>query len=64
VAGWHSLSTEESQVAQPVAAGRSNPEIAAELTLSRRIVQVHASRITAGMVGRSTSSTSPDVRGP
>jgi DNA-binding SARP family transcriptional activator/DNA-binding CsgD family transcriptional regulator len=45
VAGWHSLVGDEVRVAELVATGRSNPEIAAELALSRRVVQAHVSRI-------------------
>jgi DNA-binding CsgD family transcriptional regulator len=45
VAGWDALVGDELRVAELVAAGRSNPEIAAELLLSRRVVQAHVSRI-------------------
>ncbi|EWM11522.1 BTAD domain-containing putative transcriptional regulator [Kutzneria sp. 744] len=45
VAGWHALVGDEVRVAELVALGRSNPEIAAELALSRRVVQAHVSRI-------------------
>ncbi|MFI9161079.1 response regulator transcription factor [Kitasatospora aureofaciens] len=45
--GWASLSPTELRVAHLVAAGRSNPRIAAELLLSARTVQSHVSRILA-----------------
>ncbi|HEY0494341.1 MAG TPA: BTAD domain-containing putative transcriptional regulator [Kutzneria sp.] len=45
VAGWHALVGDEIRVAELVALGRSNPEIAAELALSRRVVQAHVSRV-------------------
>ncbi|MFC0541153.1 BTAD domain-containing putative transcriptional regulator [Kutzneria chonburiensis] len=45
VAGWHSLVGDEIRVAELVALGRSNPDIAAELALSRRVVQAHVSRV-------------------
>ncbi|MFI9383596.1 BTAD domain-containing putative transcriptional regulator [Kutzneria sp. NPDC052558] len=45
IAGWDSLVGDELRVAELVATGRSNPEIAAELALSRRVVQAHVSRI-------------------
>ena len=37
----------EQQVAELVAAGRSNPDIAAQLFISRRTVENHVSRILA-----------------
>ncbi|GAA3434763.1 BTAD domain-containing putative transcriptional regulator [Kutzneria kofuensis] len=45
VAGWNALVGDEVRVAELVALGRSNPEIATELALSRRVVQAHVSRI-------------------
>ncbi|MFI9324839.1 helix-turn-helix transcriptional regulator [Kitasatospora aureofaciens] len=45
--GWASLTPTELRVAHLVAAGRSNPQIAAELLLSARTVQSHVSRILA-----------------
>jgi len=45
VAGWHALVGDEIRVAELAALGRSNPEIAAELALSRRVVQAHVSRV-------------------
>jgi len=46
-AGWPSLTEMEQQVAGLVAAGRSNPDIAAQLFISRRTVESHVSRILA-----------------
>ncbi|MFJ9850365.1 LuxR C-terminal-related transcriptional regulator [Streptomyces sp. NPDC101150] len=43
--GWGALTPTELKVARLVAEGRSNPEIAAELYLSRRTVQTHVSHI-------------------
>jgi DNA-binding CsgD family transcriptional regulator len=43
--GWAALTTMERQVAELVAAGRSNPDIAAQLLISRRTVESHVSRI-------------------
>lgn len=43
--GWEALSDVEKRIAAMVSAGLSNPDIAAELTLSRRTVQVHVSHI-------------------
>jgi DNA-binding NarL/FixJ family response regulator len=45
--GWEALTPSEHAIAQLVARGRSNPDIAAELFLSRRTVQTHVSRILA-----------------
>jgi DNA-binding CsgD family transcriptional regulator/tetratricopeptide (TPR) repeat protein len=43
--GWDALTPTEERVAGLVAQGRSNPDIAAELLLSRRTVQTHVSHI-------------------
>ena len=45
--GWAALTATERQVAELVAAGRSNPDIAAQLFISRRTVESHVSRILA-----------------
>jgi len=50
--GWHALSPTELTIARLVAQGRSNPEIAAELMLSRRTVQSHVSNILAKLHAR------------
>jgi DNA-binding CsgD family transcriptional regulator len=51
--GWQSLTPTEAEIARLVAAGRSNPEIAAELFLSRDTVRAHVSRILAKFGARS-----------
>jgi DNA-binding NarL/FixJ family response regulator len=43
--GWQSLTATEQKVAQLVAEGRSNPDIATHMFLSRRTVQSHVSHI-------------------
>jgi DNA-binding CsgD family transcriptional regulator/tetratricopeptide (TPR) repeat protein len=43
--GWSALTPTELKVADLVAEGRSNPEIAGELFISRRTVQTHVARI-------------------
>jgi DNA-binding CsgD family transcriptional regulator len=45
--GWAALTDTEHKVALLVAEGRSNPEIAAQMYLSRRTVQTHVSNILA-----------------
>src|SRR5439155_16862786 len=50
--GWTALSPTELTIARLVAQGRSNPEIAAELMLSRRTVQSHVSSILAKLHAR------------
>jgi DNA-binding CsgD family transcriptional regulator len=45
--GWESLTQTENRIAALVVAGRSNPDIAAELYLSRRTVRNHVSHILA-----------------
>ncbi|GGM48999.1 LuxR family transcriptional regulator [Longimycelium tulufanense] len=45
--GWDSLTPAESQVADLVAQGLSNPAVAARLFVSRRTVQTHVSNILA-----------------
>ena len=51
--GWEALTPSELGIAELVAQGRSNPDIAAELYLSRRTVQTHVSRILAKLQLRS-----------
>ncbi len=43
--GWEALTPSEERIARLVAEGKSNPDIAAELFLSRRTVQAHVSNI-------------------
>jgi len=45
--GWRSLTATEVQVAELLAEGRSNPDIAAQLFVSRRTVESHVSHILA-----------------
>ena len=51
--GFDALSPTERAVADFVAAGRSNPDIAGELLLSRRTVQTHVSHILVKLGARS-----------
>ena len=51
--GWESLTPTEVNVAHVVAKGMSNPDIAAELFLSRNTVQTHVSHILAKLGARS-----------
>ena len=51
--GWDALTATEQKVAHLVAAGNSNPDIAADLFLSRRTVEVHVSHILAKLGARS-----------
>jgi DNA-binding CsgD family transcriptional regulator len=53
VTGWDALTPAELTIAYLVAAGRSNPDIAAELYLSRNTVQTHVSHILAKLGARS-----------
>lgn len=51
--GWDALTPTEVKVAELVAEGRSNPDVAADLFLSRRTVQSHVSHILAKLGGNS-----------
>jgi DNA-binding CsgD family transcriptional regulator len=51
--GWASLTPSETKVAELVAEGLSNPEIAAQLFISRRTVESHVARILTKMQLRS-----------
>jgi DNA-binding CsgD family transcriptional regulator len=51
--GWESLTPTEYKIAQLVAAGHSNPDIATELFLSRRTVETHVSHILTKLNARS-----------
>jgi DNA-binding CsgD family transcriptional regulator len=51
--GWEALTPTEVKIAFLVADGRSNPDIAAELLLSRSTVQTHVSHILAKLGARS-----------
>ncbi len=51
--GWEALTPTEAKIAYLVARGQSNPDIAAELWLSRNTVQTHVSHILAKLGARS-----------
>jgi DNA-binding CsgD family transcriptional regulator len=51
--GWEALTPTEAKVAYLVADGRSNPDVAAALFLSRNTVQTHVSHILAKLGARS-----------
>src|SRR5216683_2771708 len=51
--GWESLTRSEARIAGLVAQGRSNPDIATELFVSRRTVQTHVSNILVKLEMRS-----------
>jgi DNA-binding CsgD family transcriptional regulator len=51
--GWDALTPTERRIAELVSYGRSNPDIADELFLSRRTVQTHVSHILAKLKLRS-----------
>jgi DNA-binding CsgD family transcriptional regulator len=51
--GWDALTVTELRVARLVAQGKSNPDIAAELFLSRNTVQTHVSHILTKLEARS-----------
>jgi DNA-binding NarL/FixJ family response regulator len=53
VSGWAALTPTEQLIARLVADGRSNPDIAAELVLSRSTVQTHVSHILAKLGAQS-----------
>ncbi|MGH3374874.1 MAG: helix-turn-helix transcriptional regulator, partial [Actinoallomurus sp.] len=53
VSGWEALTPAELTVARLVADGRPNPDIAANLFVSRRTVEVHVSHILAKLGVRS-----------
>jgi DNA-binding NarL/FixJ family response regulator len=51
--GWAALTPTEQKIAQLIATGQSNPEIAAKLVLSRRTVETHVSHILTKLDARS-----------
>ena len=61
--GWESLTPTERRIAQLVAAGESNPEIAAGLQVSRRTVETHVSRILAKLQARSRRDVAERIAG-
>jgi DNA-binding CsgD family transcriptional regulator len=51
--GWEALTTAETRVAELVAKGLSNPEIARELVVARPTVETHVARVLAKLQVRS-----------
>ncbi|MFD0598214.1 helix-turn-helix transcriptional regulator [Catellatospora coxensis] len=51
--GWDALTPSERHVAQLLARGMSNPDIAAELFVTRNTVQTHVSRVLTKLQMRS-----------
>jgi DNA-binding NarL/FixJ family response regulator len=62
--GWASLTPAEAQVAELVQAGPSNPDIAAELFLSRHTVESHVSRILTELGAKSRREVAAAARPP
>ncbi|WP_370968634.1 BTAD domain-containing putative transcriptional regulator [Amycolatopsis sp. cg9] len=60
--GWDSLTPIEVRIAGLVAEGRSNPDIAAELSLPRRTVQAHVARLLGKLETPSRSGVADAVR--
>ncbi|WP_240521642.1 BTAD domain-containing putative transcriptional regulator [Amycolatopsis vastitatis] len=60
--GWDSLTPIEVRIASLVAEGRSNPDIAAELSLPRRTVQAHVARLLGKLETPSRSGVADAVR--
>lgn len=58
---WDALTPTEQKVAHLVADGLSNPDIAAELFLSRNTVQTHVSHILAKLGARSRAEVAREV---
>ena len=61
--GWESLTPTEAKIARLIADGRSNPEIAAELLLSRNTVRTHVSHILAKFGARSRMEIAASAAG-
>ncbi|MDT8911450.1 BTAD domain-containing putative transcriptional regulator [Amycolatopsis sp. PS_44_ISF1] len=59
--GWDALSPIEVRIATLVAAGRSNPDIATELSLPRRTVQAHVARLLGKLESPSRSGVANAV---
>ncbi|HET7014928.1 MAG TPA: AAA family ATPase [Streptosporangiaceae bacterium] len=59
--GWDALTATELKIAYLVADGRSNPDIAAELFLSRNTVQTHVSHILTKLGTRSRTEIAAEV---
>jgi DNA-binding CsgD family transcriptional regulator len=63
VTGWEALTPTEVKVAYLVGNGQSNPDIAAEMFLSRNTVQTHVSHILAKLGARSRAEITREVLG-
>jgi DNA-binding NarL/FixJ family response regulator len=59
--GWAALTPTEVKIADQVAKGQSNPDIAAELVISRNTVQTHVSHILAKLGARSRAEIAREV---
>jgi DNA-binding CsgD family transcriptional regulator len=59
--GWAALTQTERKIAYLVADGQSNPDIAAELFLSRNTVQTHVSRILTKLGARSRTEIASEA---
>ena len=59
--GWDALTPAEVRVAELVATGMSNPDIAAELYLSRKTVMTHVSHILTMLACRSRNAITRQV---
>jgi DNA-binding CsgD family transcriptional regulator len=64
VGRWESLTPTEAKIARLIADGRSNPEIAVRLSLSRDTVRAHVSRILAKFGARSRTEIAAREPGP
>ncbi len=59
--GWDALTPTERKIAYLVADGKSNPDIATDLFLSRNTVQTHVSRILTKLGARSRTEIASEV---
>lgn len=59
--GWTALTQTEREVAASVSEGRSNPEIAAQMVISRRTVETHVARIMQKLELRSRVEVAREV---
>jgi DNA-binding CsgD family transcriptional regulator len=62
--GWAALSPTELAIARLMTEGRSNPDIAVELMMSRRTVQTHVSHILAKLGVRSRAELTRNAPPP
>jgi len=63
VTAWHTLTPTEFKIANLIAAGKSNPDIAAELYLSRNTVQTHVSHILTKLNVQSRIDVACEIAG-